>query len=162
MYEELLPIGLVGAARRLGVEPLEVVRLMVVTDSVTPGYVVTDDHLRKLAEVGRIESGWWDGVELPADANPARARVRAALHLLIERAPAGAPVRMDNLWRGLPVDDQALIEDALNALADDERVEIECADSGVLVCVPPSQVEALKAIATGKAKSDILDALVQG
>lgn len=159
MFDELLPVGLTGAARRLGVEPLEVVRLMVVSDSVTSGYIVTDDHLRKLAAVGGIEAGWWDGVPEPADA---RGRIRAVLGLLLRRAPNGRAVRIDNLWRGLPLEDQQLVEDALNVLADEELAEISNEQAGVMISVPPEQTAAVQALADGTSRSAGLDELVQG
>lgn len=161
MYEELLPTGLTGAARKLGVEPLEVVRLMVLSDTVTPSFQVTEAHLEKLRTLGRIHHGWWNGVELPKDELPARAKVRAALGILLKHAPEG-PVRMDNLWRGLPVDDQALIEEALNLLADEEVLVVANDEVGVTVSVPADHVATVKAIVDGSSQPDVLNALVNG
>ena len=46
MLEDLLPKGLTEAARRLGVEPPEVVRLMVVTDISNAGKAVKLSNVR--------------------------------------------------------------------------------------------------------------------
>lgn len=162
MYEELLPVGLTGAAIRLGVEPLEVIRLMVVADCVTPGFTVTEDHLLKLARTGGIETGWWDDVEVPEDDLPLRARVRAALQLLLDKAPPGTAIRMDNLWRGLPLEDQELVEDALNVLADEEHVVLENHESGVRILIPPGQEAAIRGLVDLTVVSAGLDELVQG
>lgn len=158
MYEDLLPTGLTAAARHLGVEPLEIVRLMVLSDTVTPGFQVSKEHLAKLGALGGIERGWWDGVALPEDSSPARSRVRAALQMLLARSGNG-PVRMDNLWRGLPIGDQALIEEALNLLADEEIVTVENADMGVVVSVPSANVEQLRALGDGTGTLDALEPL---
>lgn len=161
MFEELLPTGLTSAARRLGVEPLEVVRLMVVSDTVTPGFIVTPEHLHKLQRLGGIEGGWWQGIELPEDASPARARVRAALGLLLKQGADG-PIRMDNLWRGLSLDDQGLIEEALNLLADEEIVLVENAEMGVVVSVPPASRDRVQRISDGAEQVESLEPLFAG
>lgn len=160
MLDELLPSGLSTAARKLGVEPLEVVRLMVVSDTVSPGFSVTDDHVAKLAEIGQIESGWWQGVALPEDDNPARQRVRAMLTVLLERAAEG-PIRMDNLWRGLPVDEQELVDDGLRTLAEEEVVEIQNAVSGILVGLIEGQVDTVRSLSEGQGSSPGLNELYQ-
>ena len=160
MLDELLPTGLTAAARKLGVEPLEVVRLMVVSDTISPGFTMTDDHLRKLAEVGDIASGWWRGVELPDDEIPVRQRVRAMLGILLARSADG-PVRMDNLWRGLPVDDQELVEEALRVLAEEGLVEIRNTVSGIRVGVLPARVAEVQALVEGTAQSAGLNELYQ-
>ena len=161
MIEELLPSGLTGAARSLGVEPLEVVRLMVMTDTVSDGFSVNEDHVQKLANFGQIESGWWDGAELPKDDNPTRQRVRAAIGLLLGRCAGGQTIRLDNLWRGLPIAEQEIVEEAMNILADEERVQIGNHSSGVRIGVPADQEDGLKAIANGEADSDGLAELYQ-
>jgi hypothetical protein len=161
MLENLIPSGLTGAARNLGVEPLEVVRLMVMTDTVSDGFNCNADHLQKLAAYGQIETGWWDGAELPEDDNATRQRVRAAIGLLLGRCSGGQTIRLDNLWRGLPVEEQELVEEAMNILADEERVQIGNHTSGVRIGVPPDQEDGLKAIANGKAESEGLAELYQ-
>ncbi|MCB9677518.1 MAG: hypothetical protein H6737_20585 [Alphaproteobacteria bacterium] len=161
MLDDLLPKGLTDAARRLGVEPLEVVRLMVVTDTVSDGFAATDDHVAKLAAFGAIETGWWEGAELPKDKNESRQRVRAAIGLVLGRCAGGVRVRMDNLWRGLPLDAQELVEEAMNVLSDEGLVRIENAASGVLITVPADSEAQLRELASGKADSDGLNELYQ-
>ncbi len=161
MLEKLLPSGLTGAARDLGVEPLEVVRLMVMTDTVSDGFNCNEAHLQKLASYGQIETGWWDGAELPKDDNPTRQRIRAAIGLLLGRCTDGQTIRLDNLWRGLPIEHQQIVEEAMNILADEERVQIGNHTSGVRIGVPPDQAEALAAIANGEAESEGLAELYQ-
>src|SRR5687767_14283894 len=120
MLEELMPVGLADAARKLGTEPFEVVRLLVAANAVPQGPLqLGPDAVDRLREIGRIEAGWWEGVTLPKDANPRRARVRAAIQLLIDKERFGdATTRMDNVWRGLRVDEQQLLQGALMALAE--------------------------------------------
>lgn len=161
MFDELLPTGLTGAARKLGVEPLEVVRLMVLSDTVTPSFGVTDDHLAKLKALGRIEHDWWQGRALPKDDNAARARVRGALALLLEKSGKG-PIRMDNLWRGLEIEQQALIEEALNLLADEEVLVVANDEVGVTVSVGADHQATVQAIAEGKSQPDVLNPLYNG
>jgi hypothetical protein len=159
MFDELLPASLSTGAKRLGVEPLEIVRLMVQSDTVTPDLTVTSSHLAQLAEVGGIESGWWEGVDLPADTHPQRAVVRAAIGLLAERA--SGPVRMDNLWRGRPLRDQELIEETLNLLDEAGTIQIVNAPQGVQVLVDAAQVDTLKGISAGTTTFAALDELFQ-
>lgn len=160
MYDELLPMSLSAGATRLGVEPLEVIRLMVQSDTITPGLTLTAGHLSQLATLGGIESGWWDDLEVPTDSNPQRAIVRAALGLLADRA--AEPVRMDNLWRGRPLDEQELIEESLNLLDEAGTVRIVNAPAGVQLIVDPSAVATVRAIADGSQSVDGLDELFQG
>ncbi|MEZ4318231.1 MAG: hypothetical protein R3F61_12045 [Myxococcota bacterium] len=162
MLDELLPTGLCDAARSLGVEPLEVVRLMVATDTVSDRFSASPDHLEKLAEFGGIEGGWWEGAELPEDDNPIRQRVRAAIGLLLGRSAGEDYLRMDNLWRGLPLEDQETVEEAMNILSDEGLVEIDNAEKGVLIAVPSESQAALRALATGEGESDGLNELYQG
>jgi len=162
MLEELLPTGLTETARRLGVEPFEVVRLMVATDTVSERFSATDDHLQKLMSFGEIESGWWEGAELPDDANPLRKRVRAAIGLLLGRAAGGTAIRMDNLWRGLGLADQVVVEEALNILADEELVVIENTDSGVKISYTAAAEEVLRELASGKSDVEALTEVYQG
>lgn len=160
MLDELLPTGLTSAARKLGIEPLEVVRLMVISDTISPGFAMTDDHLRKLTEVGDIAAGWWRGVDLPDDEIPVRQRVRAMLGILLARGTEG-PVRMDNLWRGLPTDDQELVEEALRILAEEELVEIRNTVSGIRVGVLSSREADVHALVARTAQSAGLNELYQ-
>lgn len=160
MYDELLPMSLSTGATRLGVEPLEVIRLMVQSDTITPSLTLTRGHLGQLATLGGIESGWWDNITLPTDSNAQRAIVRAALGLLADRAEN--PVRMDNLWRGRPLDQQELIEEALNLLDEAGTLRIVNAPAGVQLVVDPGAIATVRAIAEGSQSVEGLDELLKG
>lgn len=162
MFDELLPASLSTGARELGVEPLELVRLLVESDTVTTHLTVTPDHLARLAQLGGIESGWWDGVELPPDTVPARARVRGALGLLLQRGDGGKAVRMDNLWRGLAGEDQELLDEAMNILADEEVIRIVNAPAGVQVLLDAPNASKISALIAGTSSTPGLDELYQG
>ncbi|MCB9668518.1 MAG: hypothetical protein H6736_02985 [Alphaproteobacteria bacterium] len=159
MLDELLPMTLSQGAARVGVEPLEIVRLMVGSDLVSPDLTVSPAQLDKLAEAGGIESGWWEGVAIPADTVAGRGVVRAALGILAARAASG-PVRMDNLWRGRPLDDQDLIEQAVETLDEAGTLQIVNAPAGVQVMVEADGIQQLQAIAAGT-ESGGLDEIFQ-
>lgn len=161
MLHDLLPYGVVGAARALGVEPMDVIRLAVMTGNMPETLSFTPALVEALREAGSIESGWWAGATLPTDPNPARARIRGAVALLLERA-ANGPVRMDNLWRDLSFEEQELLQDAFDVLADDELVEIVADARGVWIAVANGQRDDLARIADGTQESAGLTQLLQG
>jgi hypothetical protein len=162
MLEDLEPVGLTTAARRIGCDPFEVIRLLVAAGAVPEGSLVIDAELvDKLRGIGRIEPPWWEGVALPQDNNPARARVRAAVQLLLERGRIGDDrTRMDNVWRGLPPSDRRLLERALSAFSHEGIVRISPSAIGPLISIEPVAVEAAKKFVAGKLDSPGLRALL--
>ncbi len=163
MLEELQPLSLTAAARRLGIDPFEVVRLLVASDQVPAGALAVDPQaIDALRELGRIDSSWWDGVDLPSDEHPGRARVRAAARLLLDRKHVGddAATRMDNVWRGLPLEDQDLLQRAISALAIAGLVRILATRVGLMVCVADGQESKVKALADAEqVPSELTDVL---
>jgi hypothetical protein len=162
MLEDLKPVGLPEAARRIGVDPFEVLRLLVVAGAVPDGALLVDPEIvDKLPGIGRIEDPWWSGVSLPKDANQARARVRAAVKLLLDRGRVGEDrTRLDNVWRGLEPPDRKLLERALEVLAEEGMIRILPSPIGPLVSIDPSAVESARKLAAGKHDSPGLKALL--
>jgi hypothetical protein len=164
MLDELRPKGLKEAALSLGVEPFEVVRLLIAADAVPPGAMRLDDELLgTLREVGGIEASWWAGDdELPEDDDPRRARVRAALGALLAREIIGdATTRLDNVWRGLSPDDQLVLQAAFTALAEDGLLALLATPVGLKVAVVAGKQVEAQTIVDGSGSSASLDALLQ-
>lgn len=165
MLDELQPLSLTAAARRLGIDPFEVVRLLVVADAVPKGpFALPPELVQRLAELGRIEPPWWEGVALPnGEGPPGLKRIRAALGLLLSRGhTTGQPTRLDNVWRGLAPGEQQQISRALHALVDEGLLAIEAAPIGQLVWILDGATERVQAIAEGSDIPDSLTTAVEG
>lgn len=163
MLSDLLPLGLTGAAARLGLEPFELVRLLVATDAMPRDLRFTTEQVDGLFARAALEQPWWDGVDLPEDKNPLRQRVRAALGLLLGKGFVGGEgTRIDNVCRGLPSEDQALIRDALVALADEGHLTLVPGRMGVRVTVTPASEGRVRDIAAGKSDTSALSVLYEG
>ncbi|MBX2801711.1 MAG: hypothetical protein KTR31_28795 [Myxococcales bacterium] len=151
MLEELKPLTLTGTARRLGVDPFEVVRLLVAARAVPQGpFALSPDLVQRLRELGKIDLPWWDTVQLPADPHPKRQRVRAALlQLLLRKHIDESATRVDNVLRGLPPEEQELLQHSLTALAEAGMLHIRPSNIGSVVSVVGNRVEQVRAIADG-------------
>jgi len=164
MLSEFQPLGVTDAARRLGLDPFEVVRLLVAAKKGLDGPMLFSAELvEELRELGRIDPPWWDGVELPEDANPLRQRVRAALQLMLDKGIVGdTTTRMDNIWRGLPFEDQGLLQQAVMVLAEEQALRVVGSPIGLLVAIETSAKKTVSGIAGGTTESAGLTALYQG
>lgn len=112
MIDEIRPIGLKEVSLTLGLDPLEVVRLLVLAQAFPEGELaLTPDHVARLREVGGIEF-WWD--DSPTDP---RELVQAMLGHLLSRGYVGeSSTRLGNLWRGLQPAQAQTIQHAVNLL----------------------------------------------
>ena len=162
MLHELRPMGFAEAARHLGVDIFEMVRILTNTDGMPDRLVFEADQLIKIKTDAGIESSWWTDESLPKDHNPGRQRVRAALQLLLDRGHIGAPgTRMDNVGRGLSPDDQSLVSEALNALASDGLMSIHTTPVATLVYINETGKARIAEIAAGKGDTAALSALYE-
>lgn len=159
MIQELRPIGLYDAARTLGIDPFEVVRLLVVADAVPSGQLrLTDDHVDKIRETGGIEFWWTE--PLPESDNPRRALVQAMIARLIDQGYVGdRGTRIDNLWRGLPVEEIALLQQAVNVLAHGGHLVTFLTPRGVQAALTADSVEHLRGVAEGQTEDESLAVL---
>ena len=163
MLSELAPMNLVGAALALGVTPFEVVRLLVASGGVPANLTFTAEQVARLRKVGQIDNSWWDGVDLPDDANPLRQRVRAALQLLIDHGHvADSMTRLDNVWRGLNEDDCGLVKDALLILVDEGHLNQVSRPNGTMISVNPASSDTIQQLASGAADTPGLSELYEG
>ena len=151
MRDDLRPLSLTDAARSLGIDPFEVVRLLVASEAMPEGApFLTAERVEALRELGGIEAAWWEGARLPEDANPRRRRLRAALALLAARGHVGTEAtRLDNVTRGLPAAEQRFLGTALRALADDGLLSVEVRPVGVVVAIVASAAGRVRSIADG-------------
>lgn len=162
MIDELRPMSLSTAARLLGLDPLEVVRLQVVFEKDTTSLELTPEDIDDLRDAAGIES-WWEQATLPNDDNPARAAVRGALHQLNFRVLVGeVTTRLDNLWRGLSSDQQVAIEQAVMVLLEEGVLLTSASERGVQVSIKPGAEDVVEGIATGRSEPEGLAAMWQG
>lgn len=139
MLDGLRPLGLSAAARALGVDPFEVVRLMVAAGADMEHLQLSPATLESVRSRSGIES-WWVDKALPDDADPRRAAVRGAFAELVARGfVGGTTTRMDNLWRGLGLAQQVAIEQAVYVLVEDGAVVTEASPKGVQIAAVPGQ-----------------------
>lgn len=163
MLSDLRPLGLVGAAKRLDVEPFELIRLLVATDGVPKDMVFPPAKVDALRARAGIEDSWWTDTELPEDVNPLRQRVRGALSLLLARGHVGGEgTRQDNVWRGLPAADQELVRNALLVLADEGLLALIPGKLSTRVTVSPAGEDRIRAIAEGRSDTSALSVLYEG
>ena len=164
MRDDLRPLSLTEAARSLGIDPFEVVRLMVAGTGVPQGQLyLTREQVETLRSQGGIDPSWWEGARLPDDPNPRRRRLRAALSLLLVRDHVGDSVtRLDNVTRGLPPEEQRFLTNALRILSDVGLLTFEVRLIGVMVAVVPSAVGQVRTIADGNDMPAALTGLLGG
>lgn len=162
MIDEFRPLGLSDAARRVGVDPFELVRLAVVFDEPLARLRLGADAIARLRAQAGIEELWADRA-LPEDSNPVRAAVRGAAQLLLDRGWVGqSATRLDNLGRGLPPIQQDAIEEAATILAEEGVLLLVASPRGVQVSVAPGAEATLRAIAAGTSAPESLAALWVG
>ena len=156
----LTPIGLNEVSRRLGVDPFETVRLLIATEQDLSGPMLfAPEVVEMLRDQGGVEDSWWPDAQ---QAEP-QALVEAAVKQLLDRGLVGdKTTRMDNVWRGLPIDDQALLQQALTVLAEEQVVRCVGTPIGLHVAVDASQKAVAEAIASGSSSTEGLDALYEG
>jgi hypothetical protein len=151
---ELLPPGLSDASKLLGLEPLEVVRILVAAEAVPERLVLSSELIEKVRTFGRVETWWPPGSRPVADTHPRRAWVRTAISGLLERGLVGdKTTRMDNLWRGLAVEDQEIVQQAVEMLVEEGVLTSEGTEAGLVVSITAGSEEAIKAVVSGKADS---------
>ncbi|MCB9684112.1 MAG: hypothetical protein H6738_00820 [Alphaproteobacteria bacterium] len=161
MLDELGPVGLADAARELGCEPFDVIQLAV---SARGGIgssplVFTRAELEKMRGMGGFESTWWTDVQLPADASPELARVRAAVQQLQMRGYVGdKQTRVDNVWRGLDLETRDLLRRAIAALVADGLLVATGTSAGIQVSIAAGGVGAVQDLVGGKATPESLKA----
>lgn len=163
MLHDLQPLGLTAAAKRLAMDPFELIQLLIATDGVPKDLVFTAAQVDGLVGKGGVEAGWWDEAEFVEDKNARRRRVRAALKLMLDRELVGPPgTRPDNLWRGLDAAEQKLIRDALAVLVDDEVLERVPHMAGNHVAIRAEGKERVVEIVEGRTEHPSLSALFEG
>ncbi len=159
MLSELQPKGLSDVAKELGVDPFEVVRLLVAADAVPESLNFNAEIIAQLKEYSGI-AHWWTDNAPPADANPKRGRVRGAVKLLIDNGAVGdSTTRLDNLWRGLGAEDQLLLEQAVGLLMQDGHVQTFAAVQGAQISINAASSDTLGQFVSGGAEPPSLAAL---
>jgi hypothetical protein len=151
MVSEMLPLRLGSAAARLGVEPFEVVRLLVASGDKGAVHSLAEPRLEALRRYAGIETWWTDPSQIPSDDIAARGVVRGALRQLLDRGFIGETrTRQDNLWRGLPTASRRAVEDALDVLVEFGLLAVRAEPTGQLVSVRPEGAERVDAISPGR------------
>lgn len=158
MLSELLPMNLSDAARRLGVDPFELMRILVATNSVPKDLVFRAAEVDALREPAGIDEAWWKDVVLPDDVNPRRQRVRGVLHMLL----AGGATRKDNVWRGLEASERELVRGAVDILVEEGLLAEATTKALTSLSVADGSEERVRAIADGEADTSALSALYEG
>jgi len=160
VLSSLIPIGLNELSRRIGVDPFETVRLLVAVGHDLSGPMrFAPELVEVLRERGGVDPSWWRD----AGAASPRERVQAAVKGMLERGIVGdTTTRMDNVWRGLPFEDQGLLQQAISVLAEDGVLRCVGTATGLQVSVAAEQKATAEAIAAGSATTPGLDALLGG
>lgn len=159
MLAELRPMSLSDAARHLGVDPFEVVRLLVAAGGEAGaghGWPTSLHLSHEQAEALRASAGiehWWQDAPPPADDNPLRSAVLGAVQQLVSRGLVGErTTRLDNLWRGLGYEQQVAIEQAVMVLLEEAKLVTAASPRGVQVSIAPGAEKELEQLASGEAE----------
>jgi hypothetical protein len=123
MLDSLKSLTLGEAARQVGVDPFELVRILVQRGE-SNHLRVARSAIADLREHAGIEY-WWSGqYEVVSDPLAVRGRVLTALQMMLDRGHVGSAglTRLDNLWRGLPFADQQAIDSVVQLLHADGRL----------------------------------------
>jgi hypothetical protein len=157
--QESGPIGLYEAGRLLGLDPFEIVRLLVLAGAFPAREIALGpEHLAVVRSTGGVEDWWTPPPPRTGDAR--RSIVLAVLGRLIEHGAVGdTGTRADNLWRGLPPEDQLLVQQAVQLLVQSGRIATWMTPRGVQVAVAHEAVEDLRRVAAGEADPGPLGAL---
>lgn len=120
MLDSLKPLSLGEAARLIGVDPFEVVRMLVQRKD-TETLRIPRSKIDELKAFAGVEL-WWTADALErTDEIRNRGRALTALTMLLDRGHVGpdATTRVDNLWRGLPLDAQGVLDLVVEGLAEE-------------------------------------------
>jgi len=156
MFDELKPKSVHAFANELGADPAEIIRLKVFSESDLT-------HLELMAvEVERIRQ--FSGIEalcerIPPTEHPLTGHrwVAPLLSIMLsERRFGENTVRMDNLWRGLPDDDQSIVKNVVHVLVDEGLLVTYGALQGLQVSIHPEAVDAIQALVDGETIPDSL------
>lgn len=149
MIEEFRSAKLVDAAKSLGVNPFELVRLSVALGEPTSDLRFSSDSLATIQDKAGIRRFWADRA-LPSTGNPIEASVRGACGLLLDLGFVGnTGTRLDNLSRGLTDVQAEVIDEATALLAEEGAVLLMSSSAGLQVSVAPGFEGQIRAIADG-------------
>ena len=112
MLEDVKPLSISMAASAIGVDPFDLVRLLVARRRSGP-MELSHSELDAFCEQSGIETWWPDGLEL----QPGPALLSRVLSEMLERRHTRqAATRLDNLWRGLNASQQEFIHECVETL----------------------------------------------
>lgn len=158
MLDDFRPMGLDDLAARVGVDPLEAVRLLVVAGATTADQLYTPAHAEQIGTAGGVAT-WWKGPP-PTDDNAARGHVRGALQMLIDGGFVGEKgARIDNLWRGLASSDAEPIRDAVDLLVAEGILLLAHTQAGPMVSIASRAQPDVSRIAQGSLEPAALAAV---
>jgi hypothetical protein len=156
MLHDLLPVGLADAARRVELEPFELVRLAVASGLGSRTLEFTPEQLTELCTFAGVER-WWADRAPTQDPKHKRGLFKAVLtELLVRKHVGDARTRQDNLWRGLPEADRRFLEEAIDLLVEHGLISLRAEPAGVLLSARPDAVDRLQQMAQGKSLPDDL------
>jgi hypothetical protein len=160
VISDLRPVGLVDSAKRLKIDPFELVRIEVGLGSPLERLGWSTERLDVIARDGGIEPRWLDPAKLPS--TPA-GRVREAFGELGRRGFVGAKsTRLENLARGLSLAEGDMIRRAAPLMAEEGLLLLASGPLGALVAVRPGSEAKVAAVAAGTVESrGLLDALTE-
>lgn len=134
MLDSLKALTLGEAARQVGVDPFELVRILVQRGE-GAHLRIPRSSIPEIRDFAGVES-WWSGqYEVVDDPFAVRGRVLTALQMLLDRGHVGLAslTRLDNLWRGLPLSDQQVIESVVRVLEGDGLLVLVQTERGLQV-----------------------------
>ncbi len=144
-------ITVIEAARRLGIHPFEVARLLGGEDALPADLLLGEAAVRRLAELAGVEH-WWPAGSPAVDVEPrAEGLLRLlAAAILAHLEPGGPGTRADNLYRGLDREDARVVRAALNRLIRRGWLESRWSRRGIVVALSEAGAAGLAKLARGE------------
>lgn len=158
--EKFQKLRVVDIARKLGIHPFDVVRILTVKDALHPRLRFDSADLEKVRSQGGIETWWGPDRKIEEDTIRARGLMRSIVREMVRRRLVGdRTTRVDNVYRGLEPDDESIARKALNLLIQEHLIRTLPTAMGNHICIVPEQLPVMEALADGRAMPAGLAAL---
>ena len=145
MSDSLAPVTVKGLAQQWGLQPHEILRLLIVHRVSIDALLFEPHQAEKLGSL----AGLLDLRESP-DIDPASIERREwtvnAIRYMLEHAMVTPKtLRLDNLWRLLPMESARIVQGIVDALAGENLVSVGRDYNGATLSIDPQGIEILRA-----------------
>jgi len=150
VFEAFHPKTFSDGARSLEIDPFELIRLLVLSDSMPLDLVVGEEHLERARHFGGIGSLLGDEVS-GLDFSDRSALLKVVLQRMMESGQIGQQtLRLDNIWRGMEAEAIEFLQNAITALVEHGYLDSYSSVRSVQVSISADALDAVRAIVDGE------------